>query len=119
MKNGQWEKEDLFKFMEEKTTKMVQVCKDKNNDYVGVNQSPFANFEHVGRFGGSVEWGFFTRMTDKISRISSFISNVTLLVKDESVEDSLIDLANYCLLFAAYLRSKRDLKSFQETVVEK
>jgi hypothetical protein len=118
MKNGQWEKEDLFKFMEQKTAKMIQVCKEKNSDYTGVNASPFANFELVSHYGGSVEWGFFTRLSDKFSRIASFISNVQLQVKDESVEDTIIDMANYLLLFAAYLRSKRDLKSFQETVVE-
>ena len=103
-----WTKEDLFKFMEEKTTKMVVVCKQKNNDYTGANQSPFANFEKIGHFGGSIEWGFLTRMSDKFSRICSFAQNVELQVKDESVEDTLVDLANYCLLFAAYLKSKRE-----------
>jgi hypothetical protein len=33
-----------------------------------------------------------------------------LAVKDESAEDTLLDLANYCLLMAAYLREKRDKK---------
>lgn len=101
-------KEELFAFMEEKTKKMVDTCKAKNNDYTGKNTSPFSNFEKIGVFGGSVEWGFLTRMTDKLSRICSFAENVELQVKDESVEDTLVDLANYCLLFAAYLKSKRE-----------
>lgn len=103
-------KEELFAFMEEKTAKMIATSRAKNNDYTGASKSPFSNFEKIGHFGGSVEWGFLTRMTDKLSRICSFAENVQLQVKDESVEDTLIDLANYCLLFAAYLKSKREGK---------
>jgi hypothetical protein len=101
-------KEELFQFMEEKTAKMVATCRAKNNDYSGTNKSPFANFEMIGHQGGSVEWGFLTRISDKFSRICSFAQKVELQVKDESVEDSLIDLANYALLFAAYIKHKKD-----------
>ena len=57
----------------------------------------------------TTEQGFCTRLTDKFMRIAGFVKNGTLQVKDESVEDTLLDAANYCLLFICYLRSKRDI----------
>jgi len=86
--------------------KMVEITRVKNNDYSSADD-PFANFKVVGAMGLSVEQGFVTRMSDKLSRIANFTKNNELLVKDESVEDTLLDLANYCLLFAGYLNSKK------------
>lgn len=102
--------QEFLKFHSDTLDKMKTVCAEKNNDYAGGNgaQDAFANFRLVEMFGAaSSEQGFFTRMTDKMSRISTFIQKGILLVKDESVEDTLIDLANYCIFFAGFLRSKR------------
>lgn len=88
--------------------KMVEITKAKNADYTGAGDDPFANFKIVQTFGCvNVEQGFFTRMCDKMSRISSFIEKGTLQVKDESVEDTLLDIANYAILFRGYLESKK------------
>jgi Nucleotide modification associated domain 1 len=91
-------------------TKMMETTKKKNSDYTGGSDDPFANFTQIGtliQLPSVVEVGFLTRMSDKFSRIGSFITKGTLLVADESVEDTLIDLANYCILLAGYLRSKK------------
>ena len=56
----------------------------------------------------STEQGFLTRMMDKISRVNSFVKQGTLNVADEKIEDTLMDLANYAILMAGYLRSKKD-----------
>ncbi|MCC6809958.1 MAG: DUF1599 domain-containing protein [Deltaproteobacteria bacterium] len=94
--------------MREKTQKMVEVCEAKNADYAGATSDPFANFTRVESLGiCKTEVGFLTRMTDKLCRIASFAAKGTLAVKDESVEDTLLDLANYCLLFGAYLAEKK------------
>ncbi len=106
---GQWSKEDLFLHMEEVTDKMKDICRKKNNDYTGVGVSPFSNFERVEQMGiCTTEQGFLTRMTDKMSRIASFASKVELQVKDEGVEDTLIDLANYSLLMLGYIRQQKE-----------
>jgi len=55
----------------------------------------------------SPEIGFLTRMLDKFCRLVSFVQLGVLLVKDESLEDTALDLANYCILFAGYVRSKK------------
>ncbi len=81
----------------------------KNSDYTGVGDDPFANFSRVEQVGiCTTEQGFLTRMMDKISRINSFSQRGTLSVEDESVIDSCLDLANYALLFAGYVKGKKD-----------
>lgn len=102
-------KEQYLKTFEELTTQMLEITKKKNSDYTGDDSSPFKNFTMVEAIGfASTEQGFLTRITDKVMRISSFVKNGTLQVKDEAVEDTLLDLANYSLLMICYLRSKKD-----------
>jgi hypothetical protein len=103
-------KAEYLAFHEACCLKMIEVTKAKNADYTGGSGDPFANFKQAGNFvqlPQITEIGFFTRMSDKFSRIGSFITKGVLQVKDETVEDTLIDLANYCLLFAGYLKSQR------------
>ena len=89
--------------------KMKAITKAKNSDYTGLGDDPFANFRIVEKVGiCSVEQGFLTRMSDKMARINSFAQKGTLEVKDESVEDTLLDLANYCLLFYGYIQDKKE-----------
>ena len=94
---------------EELTKKMYEITKAKNSDYCGDVSQPFKNFTMVETMGfATTEQGFCTRLTDKMMRIAGFVNNGTLEVKDESVEDTLLDCANYALLFICYLRSKKN-----------
>lgn len=96
---------------------MIEVTTRKNHDYAGAgNGDPFHNFRQVERMGiCSTEIGFLTRMTDKISRIQSFVAQGVLKVKDESIEDTLLDLANYSILLAAYIKSKKENDNGKDT----
>lgn len=90
--------------------KMVDITAKKNSDYCA-GDDPFGNFRQIGHMvalPNVVEIGFLTRISDKLSRIGSFITNGSLLVKDESVEDTLIDGANYLILLSGYLKEKRE-----------
>lgn len=101
-------KQDYFQFHEAACKKMIEVTRAKNADYTGLSGDPFANFSKIETMGiCSTEQGFLTRMFDKFSRITSFVQKGVLEVKDESVEDTLIDLANYCILMAGFIRSRR------------
>ena len=103
-------KEEYMSFHAGACEKMMSITKAKNSDYTGGSSDPFSNFTQIGQLiqvPNVVEIGFITRMSDKLSRIGSFVTQGSLQVKDESVEDTLLDLANYCLLFAGYLKSKR------------
>lgn len=88
---------------------MQQICRAKNSDYAGLKggADAFANFRHVETLGiATTAQGFLTRMTDKLARLATFAQTGTLAVKDESATDTLQDLANYCVLMAAWLRSE-------------
>lgn len=100
-------KEKYFEFAESFFGECVNISRKKNADYTGSNDDPFANFKSVESLGISTEAGFLTRMMDKMSRIGSFASKGELQVKDESVTDTLRDLANYSCLLAAYIESKK------------
>ena len=104
---------EYMKFHEDKCKQMIEVTKRKNADYSGASEKddPFANFRIVEMVGiCSVETGFLTRISDKLARIATFAKKKQLLVKDESVEDTLIDMANYCILMAGYLKEQKDLE---------
>lgn len=100
--------EDLIKYHSACCEKMKAILSSKNADYTGGTVDPFANFSRVEKMEiASTEQGFLTRMLDKFSRINSFVKQGTLQVKDESIEDTLLDLANYSLLLAAYIKSQK------------
>jgi hypothetical protein len=103
-------KEQYLKFHKEACDKMIAVTKAKNADYTGGSGDPFSNFRQIAglvQVPAVIEIGFLTRMSDKMSRIGSFVTKGELQVRDESVEDTLIDLANYCILFAGFIRSQK------------
>jgi hypothetical protein len=104
--------EQYFQFAEETMLDMIALSRSKNADYTGGSVDPFGNFKAVEILGISTEIGFLTRMMDKMKRISTFVNRGQLQVKDEAVEDTLKDLANYCILFMGYLESKKQLKGY-------
>jgi hypothetical protein len=101
-------KKEYIQFHADSCEKMKVITAAKNADYTGVGDDPFANFSRVSAMGiCSTEQGFLVRMNDKMSRLSSFIQRGILIVKDESLEDTCLDLANYAILLAAYIKSRK------------
>jgi hypothetical protein len=103
-------KEQYFDFAQSFFTECIEISKKKNADYTGGNNNPFSNFTSVESLGIKTEQGFLTRMMDKMARVGSFVSNGTLQVNDESVKDTLRDLANYSCLLAGYIESKKTVE---------
>lgn len=100
-------REEYLEFHEHCCSRMFETTKKKNADYTGSSDDPFANFRIVETLGiCDPISGFLTRMTDKLSRIASFAKKGRLEVLDESVEDTLLDLANYAILLAGYIKSQ-------------
>ena len=85
-----------------------ELMKKKNADYAGRSGTePFANFTRVEAMGiCKTEQGFMVRLTDKMSRLSSFVRAGKMHIKDESFKDTCIDVINYMVLLAAYLHDK-------------
>ena len=98
-------RQQLIARVEQLHAKSLDIMRAKNADYANTDD-PFSNFEAVEAFGISTAEGFITRMVDKLRRISNLISREAA-VKDESIEDTLLDLANYALLFRVYLEQKK------------
>lgn len=67
----------------------------KQADY-GTDNNPFANICASEDFGVNPWVGAVLRGNDKMARIKSFVKNGYL--KNESVEDSLMDLAVYAII---------------------
>ena len=87
------------------------IMEAKNHDYSGGRDSsdPFLNFTRVQRLGiTDTEIGFLVRMTDKMSRLITFVHNKEFKTKDETVKDTNLDLINYCILLYAYSTSEKD-----------
>jgi len=79
--------------------KMETIHDMKNSDYSEANDA-LSNFKISERFGIPAHVGVLVRISDKFSRVSQLIKKGenNNSVKDEKIEDTLLDMANYCLL---------------------
>jgi len=78
---------------------MKTIHSNKNHDYASQSE-PLSNFMLSEKLGIPAWKGCMVRITDKVSRLWSFAKQDVLKVSDESIRDTLIDLANYALLCA-------------------
>ena len=103
-------RDELLKRHETLCTQGRELMNLKNRDYAGNGgQEPFANFTRCEAMGiCSTEQGFLVRLTDKMSRLSSFVESGKLHVSDESFEDTCVDIINYMVLFHSYVSEKDD-----------
>jgi len=74
----------------------------KNSDYSDKNDA-FNNFRYSEELGiTSTDKAMFVRMCDKMSRIANLL-NKEANVKDETIHDTLLDLAAYSILLSIYI----------------
>lgn len=101
-------RDELMDFFDEAIDEARQLIASKNHDYAGEGgDNPFANFTRVESLGiTSTERGFLVRLTDKLSRLSSFCESGNFQV-DESVRDTCLDIVNYAILYLAYHESQK------------
>lgn len=77
---------------------MINLYAKKNHDYGNA-------FEKGLAFIGPKY--ALSRLFDKVNRFATFSDNEEFLVKDESIEDTLIDLANYSIMTIIAIRKSR------------
>jgi len=77
--------------------KMADLHSRKNHDYAG-DKDPLKNLRASERIGIEPVKAVIIRLQDKWSRLEEFINSGQLLVKEESVIDTLMDNAVYSLL---------------------
>ena len=82
--------------MEDKVRKHERICKDLNDIYARKNK------DYGDSFGRSfAEYGMTMpciRLDDKLQRLKNLTRNGSASVNDESIEDTLLDLANYAIM---------------------
>ena len=89
--------------------KMKEFHIKKNADYAG--DVPLNNLKYSEVFGIEAWRGVLIRMGDKWSRILELTKNGKTHVEDEKLEDTLLDMANYCLLCIILMREAGNNKS--------
>jgi hypothetical protein len=84
--------------------KMKEIHQIKDHDYAG--ESYLSNLKGSERIGIPAWKGTLIRMEDKMARLENFAKQDFLLVKDESIEDTFIDLATYSILALILYRNR-------------
>ena len=103
-------REELFRLHEEICNNAKELMKKKNADYAS-SQDPFMNFRRAEFLGFSTaEMGVLIRMTDKMSRISTFLNRGQLSLENESVYDAIVDMINYSVILAGLLKDRETNK---------
>lgn len=88
----------------------IKLMYKKNNDYA-YGDDPYANFRGSESFDINPIIGILLRMQDKMMRIKTFALSNNLNVKEESVNDSIIDLINYAVLIAGFIEYEKEKRN--------
>jgi hypothetical protein len=80
----------------------INILKKKNADYAN-SQDPFKNFKFAAIANIDVSKAILVRILDKLARINNLIEKGTNTVKDETVNDTIIDSINYLAILGAWL----------------
>lgn len=93
---------DKVQRFKEITSDMAETYNRKNSDY-------------GDSFGQSIgEFGFVAgvvRISDKFNRLKSLLSGKEQKVNDESVQDTLLDMANYCIMLKMEMENGQGTKN--------
>ena len=83
--------------------KAKSLCDNKNIDYAQ-QKEPFSNFEMVKSLKiCDTPTGILVRISDKIARIANLLKRKgEKAVKDEKLEDTMLDLINYSIILLSY-----------------
>lgn len=83
----------------------IHIVRKKNQDY-STATNPFRNFEYAEYVNVCVEDAIMVRMSDKLARLANLMHKDEIAVKDERIEDTLLDLINYTAILKVYLEQK-------------
>ena len=74
----------------------MEICKKLNEIYIKKNHDYGDSFsESYGKYGNVMP---IIRLEDKLNRFRNLVMNGNVEVKTESMEDTLLDLANYAIM---------------------
>lgn len=99
--------------LDELYSKAREIMSQKNHDYRGGSDDPYANFRGSTSLGIDPVIGILLRIQDKMMRIKTFSESGTLKAKGESVEDAFIDVINYIALIAGIIHDGVEMSDAQ------
>lgn len=74
----------------------MDICKKLNEIYEQKNRAYGNSFSDTYRELGIIS--AVTRISDKFGRLKNLAKNADIPVGDESISDTLLDMANYCIM---------------------
>jgi hypothetical protein len=80
----------------DKYNRHAELCKTLNETYIAKNKAYGDSFGRTFHELGIIS--AVTRMSDKWNRIKALSLGAENNVKDEGLKDTLLDMANYCLM---------------------
>lgn len=124
MKIEDWEKEhsltaedvitvgDFFSGLEPKpkANRHMEICEKLNEIYRAKNEAYGDSFGETYRKLGIIS--AITRMTDKMSRLTALCTGAQNNVKDESIRDTALDLANYSIMLVMEMDEEKQRGEF-------
>jgi hypothetical protein len=102
----QWGHPGFYELLEQ----MADLHSRKNHDYAG-ESDPLKNLRACERLNLKPFLGVLVRLQDKWSRLEEFVKSGQLMVKNESVIDTLMDNAVYSLLAIILYQEQLDKES--------
>lgn len=85
--------------IEELLDELGAIARHKRSDYTGPNQDPLHNYRASAALAGiTAQQSMFGRLCEKVIRVSSIMQNGDIAVKDETINDTLNDIAIIALL---------------------
>ena len=88
----------------DKAQKHMEICEKLNEIYTKKNHDYGDAFsESYGRYGNVMP---IIRLEDKLNRFRNLVMNGNAEVNTESMEDTLLDLANYAIMTVMELETK-------------
>lgn len=97
---------EFLQQLEAEYKKCVEISRAKNSDYAQ-DGDPFANFRSTEAIGVPATKGILVRQMDKLCRVANLLKREAQ-VKDESIEDTLRDMANYSIILLLLVRAERN-----------
>ncbi len=91
---------------EEILANMLDTHQRKDHDYAG--EVPYSNLRECEKMGIPAWQGVVIRMGDKWSRIQNFVKQGELRVKDETILDTLMDMAVYSVIAMILYKEARN-----------
>ena len=81
----------------------ASICKELNETYRKKNSAYGDSFGETYRKLGIIS--AVTRITDKYNRLVTLATNADISENDESLTDTLLDMANYCIMTVMEMES--------------